>query len=327
MPIPNPPVWIDPNTTAVDPSGGIPLPASVFDAIAADLAILGGSTGGLGIAGKGNILVNGGFEVWQRGTSFTGLASLAYGPDRWQWTPGGTSTVNVTQEASIILRPGAYAMDCIYTHNANSYMQQKIESGFIYASQPVSLSVMLKTNSAGASVTLYDGTAGYSSLTHPGDGNWHMLTVTATLAPTASVLDVQLNMTVSGTYTWDNAMLVWGNAPSPYIPLGAAEEYQRCLRYYEILGESANGALIIQGYLAASGAIYLTVPYKVRKPFVPTVTKNGTWSTANCTSTNPVVDTIGVDSVRLAINTTAAGQANAQNNGSGCTITVSADAI
>lgn len=327
MPISNPLVWTDPANAGLDIAAGLPLPATALDAIASDLAILGGSTGGLGIAGKGNILVNGGFEVWQRGTSFTGLASLAYGPDRWQWVPGGTSTVNVILEPSIIQRPGAYAMDCIYTHNASSYMQQKVESGFIYAGQPVSVSVMLKTNTAGASVTIADGIAGYTSSTHPGDGNWHMLTVTATLSPTASVLDVQLNMTASGTYTWDNAMLLWGNAPGPYIPLGAAEEFLRCQRYYEILGESANGALIVQGYLAASGTIYLTVPYKVRKPIVPAVTKNGTWSTANCTSTNPVVDTIGVDSVRLAINTTAAGQANAQNNASGCTITVSADAI
>ena len=34
--------------------------------------------------GHENILINGGFEIWQRGTSFSTPADGAYTADRWQ---------------------------------------------------------------------------------------------------------------------------------------------------------------------------------------------------------------------------------------------------
>ena len=50
-----------------------------------------------------NVVTNGNFDIWQRGTSFTSVASTgAYASDRWTFTYSGT-TVNltITQDASI----------------------------------------------------------------------------------------------------------------------------------------------------------------------------------------------------------------------------------
>lgn len=48
-----------------------------------------------------NALVNGSFDVWQRGTSFAAIASGAYTADRWQWAQAGTAVVTLARDTSV----------------------------------------------------------------------------------------------------------------------------------------------------------------------------------------------------------------------------------
>lgn len=52
----------------------------------------------IGVAFR-NKLINGGFDVWQRGTSqtYTSVTSTQFGPDRWNIAGSGWSALNVTQ--------------------------------------------------------------------------------------------------------------------------------------------------------------------------------------------------------------------------------------
>lgn len=48
-----------------------------------------------------NALVNGPFDVWQRGTSFAAPATLAYLADRWQWQFVGTGVATLARDTSV----------------------------------------------------------------------------------------------------------------------------------------------------------------------------------------------------------------------------------
>ena len=74
------------------------------------------------MAGFRNAVMNGGFDIWQRGTSVTvtGGAGGGWTADRWYSTPTGTDTCNVSQQA---LSPGQCGP------NLSSYMNITIPSG------------------------------------------------------------------------------------------------------------------------------------------------------------------------------------------------------
>ncbi len=49
-----------------------------------------------------NVIINGNFDVWQRGTTFTSISATDYGPDRFRWTTGaGSAVVDWLQSALV----------------------------------------------------------------------------------------------------------------------------------------------------------------------------------------------------------------------------------
>src|SRR6185437_17039157 len=118
MSVASPPVWVDPTSGTIDITSGIWTAAAV-DGIASDLAILGGASGTLGIAGKANQLTNGGMETWQRGAGpFTATGS--YSADRWLLSLGGTSTVSINRDAGNADVGSQYALSAILTFGGAS---------------------------------------------------------------------------------------------------------------------------------------------------------------------------------------------------------------
>lgn len=57
-----------------------------------------------------NLIINGGFNVAQRGTSFTGLTGFPFTLDRWRWVEVGTSVVSVSQIVNTGLPDGPHYM-------------------------------------------------------------------------------------------------------------------------------------------------------------------------------------------------------------------------
>jgi hypothetical protein len=53
------------------------------------------------LAGTRNRIINGNFDIWQRGTSFAAIANAAYSLDRWTWGQAGAMVCTVTQSTDV----------------------------------------------------------------------------------------------------------------------------------------------------------------------------------------------------------------------------------
>lgn len=256
--------------------------------------------------GSGNLLVNGGFEVWQRGTgSYT--AHLAYTADRWYiYELAGSITVD--REGTTIDSVGRYAMKVVTTGSTgvgNQAMVQVIEDGYAIRGKTASLSVRVHQSVASGVEIRFDGYT--STVTSATTGSWVTLTATGTIGASATAPVVWLYFTAAGTYYIDNAMFTTSPSPMPYESLGPAEELARCQRYYEFIG-GASVSIYMSAYHTAGSGIGFTLPYKVSKGGTPTVTKIGTWTVTNCGQ--PSVNNPSSESCNLQATVTATGGAN-----------------
>lgn len=294
--------------------------------VSADIAPAGVSNANLGPdVARANLLANGGFEQWQRGTAgFT--TSNTYSSDRWLSGLGSGSTFNVLQQTTSPVAPtgSRYSLGCSYTHGAESYIYQKVEDFYGLRGQTISFSIMVSANAPNAVRPFVQISGGNNfGAFHPGDSSWQTLTFTISVpvGATSVVAGVALDASATGIYL-DNAMLVVGSQPSNYVPLHPADDLARCLRYYEIVGETV-GSIAVQGYCTAGTNIQTFVPWKARKALNPTVTIVGTWSVSNCGQ--PGIPIAGYDGGYLQIPVTAAGMAQIWNGNTGNKITLEAN--
>jgi hypothetical protein len=110
-----------------------------------------------------NVVINGAFDIWQRGTSFSNVASVTYTGDRWWVGKDGTATLNVTRES---LTPGissTFGFESEYHLRFNVsawtsspvYLTTRLEDVRTLAGQTVTLSYWAKSSVAVTSTPLY----------------------------------------------------------------------------------------------------------------------------------------------------------------------------
>lgn len=228
-----------------------------------------------GIIAASNILINGGFDVWQRGTTFAvGAGGGAYQPDRWTW-PGmtGASAATISQEATNV-HDGGYSMKINITALGTAtsfYMNQIVENFADYSGKTVTFSAWIKTTMSNVIITMNNGTI--QSSAHPGDGAWHQLSVTTTFGTltflNAFCCAVFTGLTTGIVYV-DSCMLVLGPTPAPWCPRPVAQELALCQRYYETT--SLNGAIgAAFGTQRSTTVVDFIWPFKVSKRVAPTI--------------------------------------------------------
>jgi hypothetical protein len=280
---------------------------------------------------RANLLTNGGFEIWQRGTSGLGPG---YTADRWSAGIGSGSSFNATiqrDSANADTSFGStYCWSCTnYTHSAVSILDQAVEAnGPGLRGRPVTFSMRVRTNVANhirLQLIDVDGSSLGTSAFHSGGNTYETLSVTGTPNATTAggkiLCRVQFNAT-STVNLLDNAMLVIGSVAVDYLPRHPADDLMRCLRYYEVLGPNATASLEVSAYSTAGGTPSETFQYHP-KGVIPTVTKVGTWPVANCSQ--PTIAGPDTDSCYLTITVTAAGIGNTWNGNAGNKITVEAN--
>jgi len=234
-------------------------------------------------AGRKNLIINGGFDVWQRGTSFS---SDGYTADRWTAAlSGGTATSSrqlfTNGQTDVPGNPTYYLnTNCTSGNNNCSIATQHIEDVRIGAGQSVTVSFWAKgTNPGGGHFNwqLWQrfGTGG-SSTVNDGDttltvtSTWTRYTHTFNLGSmsgktigTSSFLDLMIRQPAGDTSAaaWSvdiaNVQLELGSTATDFEHRSYGEELALCQRYYQTCaGKMTTGFGGSYGYSRASFLFY-----------------------------------------------------------------------
>ena len=244
------------------------------------------------MAGK-NAIINGGMDIWQRGTnSFSIAATTAqYTTDRWTCYFGGTGTI--TQETSVIPSNSKYALRMTATATSvGNIIYQIIETNNVlpYAGKAITLSFQLAgTVGISLNATLAYSTSVDDSLfnvstsialttvTSPTLSNSLQTYVfTGTIPSTAKTLRVGIGTgaVVNTNYlVIANVQLELGSTATTFSRAGGSigGELALCQRYYyQIGGTSANLQDAGNGHYYTTTAAYITTIFPVTMRTSPT---------------------------------------------------------
>ena len=229
-------------------------------------------TGGSTLLGRRNAIINGNFDVWQRGTSQT---AAGYGSaDRWR-TDIATSTQSVTRQTftlgqtDVPYNPKHYYSNVVTTGStASSYsvLRQRIEDVATFAGETVTLSFYAKADASkniAVEFRQYFGTTGSPSATvniSPETvaltTSWAKYTVTVDVPSiSGKTLGTDGNDFISvgfwldagsdynartnslgnqsGTFEFAQVQLEAGSVATPFERRSVGEELALCQRYYQ----------------------------------------------------------------------------------------------
>ena len=273
------------------------------------------------LAGMRNAIINGNFDIWQRGTSFT---AQEYGADRWFHSRSGT-THTVTRQSFTV---GQTAVPNEPTHfcrtvvssiagaGNNSLLVQRIEDVRTFAGQQITVSFWAKvdaTKNISMSLAQSFGTGGPGTIVE-GIGvskvsigtNWQKVTVTATVPSISGktlntnnhhyfhiriYFDAGSNFDTltdslghqSGTFDIAQVQIEPGPVATPFERRPIGTELALCQRYYTTV------STFMAGYTAGAFSNSYSLQLATQMRAVPTVTVVATTNT-NTTDASVVND-------------------------------------
>jgi len=247
------------------------------------------AAGGPNVAGK-NAIINGTFDIWQRGTSFT--AGNAYTADRWYLT-GTVGAVTISRETSTVALGSLYSLKIAPTGATGVVnMNQAIETlnAIRYAGQTVTLSV---DAAATASTTISTQLWHSSSTDNAVGGTWTQITATSGGSGTVSTSTFS---NISGVYAvpstaksllvvivssgpasqsafLDNVQLELGPTRTPFSRAGGTiqGELAACRRYLPaLISDNGSNGYEIFGYCVSTTQAVMSYKFDVRARVTPT---------------------------------------------------------
>jgi len=236
--------------------------------------------------GVDNLADNGGFLWWQRGTTFSNPANGAETADRWT-NQYNTATVQPTFTISRLgtaypdpQSPYAMRFQCTVVGtgvlNDARFAIQYFDTAASHRSKPITFSAYVRSNSNGCGILLQGAASSpsiYRSAYHPGDGNWHLLTVTTFIDDSTSTVAFGIFAPNAVCYVDATAVMVVQNAsPAPYQPVAPYQDLIRCQRYYEVSSPIFETVEPISRNAGVNYCAYFSIPFRVTKVATPTVT-------------------------------------------------------
>lgn len=235
---------------------------------AVQTAQYGSSTVGLGFK---NRLINGSMDIWQRGTSFTGVGAIVYYADRWCGIQFAGSTSTITRATGIGLDGFQYALRAqrpAASSNLNSInVSQSVESQncLDIAGKQVTFSFYARAGSnfsAASSILVSQITTGtgtdqnvYGTYTGASTTNqnntistsWARFSQTITVPSNATEIAVAFFYTPTGTagandfYEITGCQLELGSNATSFDTLSIGTEFSLCERYFRVSRETTGG--------------------------------------------------------------------------------------
>jgi hypothetical protein len=257
-----------------------------------------------------NRIINGNFDVWQRGTSFSSPATAAYTTDRWYVNYDGSGATRTISRQTFALGQTAvpgnpkyylqWAQTVAGTGGTFNQLVQPIESVLTFAGQVVTVSFWAQASTGTPSLTLYTGqyfgTGGSpSAAVYPGisptytlSTSWQYFTWTTFLPSiTGKTLgtngddytSIAFRAPSNATGTWNIAsvQVEAGSVATPFEVRPYATELALCQRYYEksyndgVNPGTNTEASLFSGFAGDTAGIQGPV-FRVTKRAVPTMT-------------------------------------------------------
>jgi len=276
----------------------------------------------LGFAAGKNKIINGDFNVWQRGTSFAISANSAYTCDRYLSDSGAMNYTFSRQSFTPATAPvagyeGTFFFRALATSGSGGFPKiiQKIEDVRTFAGQTVTLSFWGKASSAisvapdliqefgsGGSSTVYTGSVSTAITT-----SWARYTITYTVPSisgktigTGSSLTVSFNLPNSGTAsfdTWGWQLEAGSTATAFQTATGTLQgELAACYRYYYRISPPAQYQRYTLGQCTGSTGGNAYIPFPVTMRVAPSgLEQVGT--AANYSVTNSTGNVVNLNSV------------------------------
>jgi hypothetical protein len=285
-----------------------------------------------------NRIINGNFNIWQRGTSFSSSGVNEYSVDRFR-TEGFNLSSTISQQSFTANQTDVPYYPTYYCRVATSAtvsggqywaFQQRIEapqnlSGY----ETVTLSFYARASSGtvAANTFSYGGSSGRANnptLTT----SWQRLTHTWTgSGPASGYVEIYLMYLGAGVAATSvdlaNVQLEVGTVATPFEREIYSNTLAKCQRYFQTVGGTANGFPLFRGYAESGNDLYFPQPFIVTMRATPTSTKLGTWSLTNCTG--PSVTFPSADGYALTITASSTSFITAYPNSTDDKITFSAE--
>lgn len=229
-----------------------------------------------------NILINGDFQVWQRGTTFALPTNGSYSSDRWGIWNYIDSNVKVLKGYKS-LRVEEY--NAVGGANAYTPIYQNVEDYAEYAGKTLTLSCNISLDAGvSAEIAFYDGVSSHFSGSFSTGGT---KAITATMASNATQLQIIITFFRNGLAIGKGLNINWvklevNDHATPFIPRSYGEELTLCQRYYEksyntdiTPGTPAQGPgleyKVVPNDTVLVAQSYGKVNFKVAKRVAPTV--------------------------------------------------------
>lgn len=243
------------------------------------------------LAGIRNRVINGGFNVWQRGVSFT---ASGYTADMWKFNNGGGACPTITKTTGVYFdtcESAIYTITGIAT-NAGLSIEHRIEAinSKDLAGKIVTVSAWIYQDSGATKThTTYVGyetvtadafsTVSYLSFnTSVQSGQWTFCSGQISLPTSATKgISIQLGNGLGGctagvSFKFGNTQLEPGLVATPFEFRPYSIELDMCQRYYETSAGNGEVETSTHPFIASNSTNQPTFVFKVGKRVAPTMT-------------------------------------------------------